>query len=259
MGERDGWATVTGSTPAEKRQSTVQAFQGGQLKGLALTIQAGGVGLTLTRASNVLFVDLDWTPAMNIQAEDRVCRIGQNANGILIQRMVSDHPLDLHIQEILKYKIKLAYKALDSKIGYKVKPVVKKDEIAPELVEETEGEMMARIKEAATEAERQIAISKVQKIYDRGYDSWAEDVPEPKLTGDRKSMLRGALSYMCSVCDGAREKDGMGFNKPDSHIGHWLNATGLEENDEMSFRVLERLLCKYRRQLKEDFGQIWRP
>jgi superfamily II DNA or RNA helicase len=64
------------STPA--RDATVSAFQatGGPQLLIAAT-RVAAQGITLTRASNVAFLELEWTPAMHDQAEDRCHRIGQ--------------------------------------------------------------------------------------------------------------------------------------------------------------------------------------
>lgn len=91
LAERQGWRTIMGGT--HDRQGAVDAFQAGKLAGLGCTIRAAGVGLTLTRASHVIFVDQDWVPAINAQAEDRVCRIGQT-RGVVITVLVADHELD---------------------------------------------------------------------------------------------------------------------------------------------------------------------
>lgn len=101
---RKGWGVLTGSTPAEERTRVVAAFQAGDLRGLACTIQAGGIGITLTRASHALFVDLAWTPAANAQAEGRLRRIGQEASAVVIHRLEVDHPLDERVNELLATK-----------------------------------------------------------------------------------------------------------------------------------------------------------
>ena len=64
------------SMPA--REAAVQAFQAGEAQLLVCATRVAGQGITLTHASNVAFLDLEWTPAMHDQAEDRCHRIGQH-------------------------------------------------------------------------------------------------------------------------------------------------------------------------------------
>lgn len=109
---KSNWGIIDGSTPAEDRQMIVENFQNGILDGIACTIAAGGVGLTMTRAQKVIFVDLDWTPANNWQAEDRICRIGSKHNSVEIIHMISDHPLDCHVHNLLEQKKDLISKTL---------------------------------------------------------------------------------------------------------------------------------------------------
>lgn len=70
--------TLTGETKPLERADIVDLFQSGQIGAMVGTIKAGGVGLTLTRASNVILVDRAWTPGDNFQAEDRLHRISQH-------------------------------------------------------------------------------------------------------------------------------------------------------------------------------------
>jgi hypothetical protein len=69
---------ILGRDAGRARDDAVRAFQdpdGPQL--LVGATRVAGQGLTLTRASNVAFLELEWTPAMHDQAEDRCHRIGQ--------------------------------------------------------------------------------------------------------------------------------------------------------------------------------------
>lgn len=100
---RPGWAAITGETPAEERTRIEADFQAGRLKGVAATIKAGGVAITLTKACHAIFVDLEWTPALNTQAEDRIYRIGQS-RGVQITRLVAEHALDQRIADLLSEK-----------------------------------------------------------------------------------------------------------------------------------------------------------
>lgn len=104
--DRVGWAVITGDTPAALRQEIAEKFQRGELLGVGQTIQTA-IGSNLSYAYTALFVDLDWTPALNSQAERRLLRIGQKSSKINIVRMVSNHPLDLHCHALLSDKIAL--------------------------------------------------------------------------------------------------------------------------------------------------------
>lgn len=249
---RPGWEIITGETSAEQRFKIVDLFQEGKLKGVGLTIGAGGVGLTLTRGSNILFVDLAWKPSMNIQSEDRLHRIGTKANKILIKRLCSNHPLDLHIQKLLAWKVELAYRSLE--VDLQFNPTNTQKNIT--LVEETDEELQARMQLVEDTVERESAIQKLNRVLERESVK-VSHIPEPKLTQSKKEILKEALSYMMGRCDGAIERDGMGFNKPDALMCRWIIASGLRDEDDQSFRVLERILCRYRRQLN-DFEGIWK-
>lgn len=72
-----GCCLLTGLTGEKERTALVAAFQNTDVPIFAGTIKAGGVGLTLTAASEVHFIDRDWSPSKNKQAEDRLWRIGQ--------------------------------------------------------------------------------------------------------------------------------------------------------------------------------------
>jgi SNF2 family DNA or RNA helicase len=67
----------TGATRDKDRQPIIDNFQAGKLDVFAGTIKAGGESITLTAASTVAFLDRAWGPLRNMQAEDRVHRIGQ--------------------------------------------------------------------------------------------------------------------------------------------------------------------------------------
>lgn len=103
LAQRPGWAKIDGTVSPQARTDIEERFQRGELKGIAATIRAAGVALTLTRATNAVFLDLDYTPALNLQAEDRIYRIG-TTRGVQITRLVADHPMDRHLHKLLTAK-----------------------------------------------------------------------------------------------------------------------------------------------------------
>lgn len=79
-----------GETPADERSRIVSGFQDGKVQVFAGTISAGGVGITLTAASTVIFIDRSWSNALNLQAEDRLHRIGQKSAVHVIDIIAND-------------------------------------------------------------------------------------------------------------------------------------------------------------------------
>lgn len=77
--EKDAKAvTLTGTSTMEQRQKAVDDFQTkDSVKVFVSNIKAGGVGITLTKASIVMFADMEWSPETHAQAEDRAHRYGQ--------------------------------------------------------------------------------------------------------------------------------------------------------------------------------------
>lgn len=69
---------MDGSTPAPRRHAIAEAFNSDpSIDVLLLTTQVGGLGLNLTGADTVVFVEHDWNPMRDLQAMDRAHRLGQ--------------------------------------------------------------------------------------------------------------------------------------------------------------------------------------
>jgi len=96
-----GVEMLIGETPSSDRQAMVDRFQSGNSRVFISTTKAGGVGITLTAASDVILVDRPWTPADTIQAEDRCHRIGQSncVNVQWLQANGTDEKIDAIIME----------------------------------------------------------------------------------------------------------------------------------------------------------------
>ena len=107
-------AIVHGGVPVPARQGEVDRFQrDGKCRVFIGQIQAAGVGHTLTASSHVIFVELDWTPGMVSQAEDRAHRIGQK-DSVLIQHVVMEGGFDARMVKALVRKQMVIEKALDA-------------------------------------------------------------------------------------------------------------------------------------------------
>jgi SWI/SNF-related matrix-associated actin-dependent regulator 1 of chromatin subfamily A len=98
---------VTGKTPASLRQGLVDRFQNDpDVRVFIANIIAGGTGLNLTAATQVVFNDLDWVPTNHWQAEDRAYRIGQTRT-VNVTYFVARDTIDDFVQAVLETKAAL--------------------------------------------------------------------------------------------------------------------------------------------------------
>jgi len=104
LAEKYGNLRISGRDNLDERQAAVDAFQADpKARVIVLNLQAGGVGITLTAGSDVVFVQMGWTPAEHDQAEDRCHRIGQK-NNVQAWYLLASGTIDEDIYDLVDAK-----------------------------------------------------------------------------------------------------------------------------------------------------------
>jgi len=98
-----------GGTTRNKRERMITEFQAPDTPPsvFILSLKAGGVGITLTKANHVFHFDRWWNPAVEDQATDRAFRIGQHKN-VFVHKFVSLGTLEERIDQMIEDKKKIA-------------------------------------------------------------------------------------------------------------------------------------------------------
>src|SRR5579864_789018 len=208
---------VNADVSLDDRQKAVDAFQNDPAIKLFIgSIQAAGVGLTLTAASNIIFAELDWVPGNVSQAEDRCHRIGQ-VNPVLIKYLVLDKSVDARMADLLIAKADVIAAGLDNEV---VKAPVEMPQFG--IVEPPK------------------PTTKVNGV---------EVEIESLIDQQTAKAIHAAIRFLADRCDGALELDGAGFNKFDSRFGKEL----AEEFSLTPKQALagQKLVRKYQGQIPE--------
>ncbi|XP_062319885.1 TATA-binding protein-associated factor 172 [Osmerus eperlanus] len=99
---------LDGSVPAGMRHTIVSRFNNDpSIDVLLLTTHVGGLGLNLTGADTVVFVEHDWNPMRDLQAMDRAHRIGQK-RVVNVYRLITRGTLEEKIMGLQKFKMSIA-------------------------------------------------------------------------------------------------------------------------------------------------------
>ena len=97
-----------GGVSRSHRDEMVERFQHDRAERVfILSLKAGGTGLNLTAASNVIHYDLWWNPAVEAQATDRAYRIGQE-NRVMVHRLITQSTFEERINDMINAKRNLA-------------------------------------------------------------------------------------------------------------------------------------------------------
>lgn len=99
-----GCFVVDGDVPAARRSEFIARFQGGECRVFIGTLSTLSESVTLTRASNAILLDRSWNPATNVQAEDRIYRIGQDKPVTITHIVAKDTVDELRVTPTLANK-----------------------------------------------------------------------------------------------------------------------------------------------------------
>jgi len=133
--------TISGDTSSKKRQELVDDFQAGQISVLICNTIAAKEGITLTAADTVLFIEREWVPTDEEQAEDRIYRIGQESQHVHAVYLSCAGTIDEHFDRVVEEKRAVVKAVLDGG------NVEQRKGLVSELVKKLKAERGWRIKE----------------------------------------------------------------------------------------------------------------
>lgn len=237
-----GVVTYNGKMNAAQREEAKTRFMTDDSIQFFVGTMAAKEGLTLTKASYVLFAELEWAPADLNQAEDRACRQGQK-NAVLVQHLVYDGSLDDKMLVDLLKKQRVIDAALDREVN-----VQQPEEVAhPELVDAFNNTTVTAKPKENTPTFSKEAWDEAQRK--------AEEAKANDLTPEQVKLIHTATQVLAGVCDYAGSLDGAGFNKMDAHFGHQLaNQDRLTQGQA---KAAKKMVRKYKRQLGDLYEAIY--
>ena len=216
---------IDGNTPQEERRAQMKSFN--EDKGpdacnlFLLSTRAGGLGINLVAADTVIFYDSDWNPQMDLQAQDRVHRIGQT-RPCLIFRLVSASTVEERILKragnkrklealvIQQGKFKLPAGYQSSLTGGKKKREDELNDIASQLLA-LESEQVKLVKDEndqiITDHELDLLLDRSKEAYERKL-GWVSNAhaDDPKKPGRKSAAGRSAFEVTETKTDEANEE-----------------------------------------------------
>ena len=108
---------LVGGMSDKEKQTAINQFQTGDIPIIVINVVAGGVGVTLTAASNMIINDLPWTTGEIEQAEGRIWRAGQTKTAMVYYMSAVDCPMDQSLIDTIVYKSQTINAVVDRGLG----------------------------------------------------------------------------------------------------------------------------------------------
>ena len=190
---------LTGATPAAKRQGLVDRFQtDDSVRVLVANLIAGGVGLNLTAARQVVFNDLDWVPANHWQAEDRAYRIGQTQS-VNVYYLVGKGTVEEFVQAMLERKAALVEAVVEGRAT----------EMGGDVLAELERLVGLMSPKLASLRDGELSDADLQQVLDEAREKLRAEQGRDDVAngqhGDRSSMVQ-ALALLAQALSGAHSE-----------------------------------------------------
>ena len=156
-----GVVSVSGEDNQWDRQRSIDSFQNEKEVNVFVgNMKAAGVGITLTTASKVIFADLEWTPAIHSQAEDRCHRIGQG-NLVNVYYYIAQETIEEDILELLDKKSQIIKEIMEGSSKEEI-PI---DDMTESFLAEFDGEeLVEKMKERENIKNFSVAAQLIKRL-----------------------------------------------------------------------------------------------
>ncbi|KAL2354412.1 ISWI chromatin-remodeling complex ATPase-like protein ISW2 [Cryomyces antarcticus] len=230
LGENFRYLRLDGSTGRARRNLAIRMFNDRQseYQVMLISTRAGGLGINLASASDVIFLDEDWNPQITVQAEARAHRIGQT-QPVTVYKLCTQGTVEEQMMGRIRKKLYLSAKITESMRNIHT-PTNSSKRVGPRA-------------SAVDEDMPQLGTSQLKSLIRRG----AQTLSHPEV--DVTEMLSWDWATTVEKC-----KD----RPSDPHVADQASVTGADTDEDKWLAVMERVECavfdgkKYQRGAVEE-------